>query len=207
MKGDDNVSRFHEIDECNMVNGVGIRTAIWFSGCPFHCKGCFNPVTWNPCGGKELTPEDMERVMRGVSNGFCDGLTLLGGEPLTPYNIGASLKLARQTKELGKTVWCYTGYTYEYLLEHRRIILDYIDVLIDGQFEIDKFNPNLKWRGSANQRVIDVQSSLASGKLVLHADSNTVDKFYPEKAFDPCEGMTDEEIKEKYILNVCHDKL
>ena len=199
------VSRFHKIDECNMVNGVGIRTAIWFAGCAFHCRGCFNPVTWNPNGGKEFNPEDKERVIRGVLNGFCDGLTLLGGEPLASYNLDDALELAKRTKELGKTVWCYTGFTYEQVKDLE--IMQYIDVLIDGRFEIDKFNPNLKWRGSANQRVIDVQSSLATDSLVLHADNNTVDKFFPEKAFDPCEGMTAEEIKEKYILNVCDEEL
>ena len=199
------MSRFHKIDDCNMVNGVGIRTAIWFAGCPFHCKSCFNPVTWNPNGGKEFNPEDKERVIRGVLNGFCDGLTLLGGEPLASYNLNDALELAKRTKELGKTVWCYTGFTYEQVKDLE--IMQYIDVLIDGRFEIDKFNPNLKWRGSANQRVIDVQSSLVTDKTVLHADNNTVDKFFPEKAFDPCEGMTAEEIKEKYILNVCDEEL
>lgn len=199
------MSRFHKIDDCNMVNGVGIRTAIWFAGCAFHCRGCFNPVTWNPNGGKEFNPEDKERVIRGVSNGFCDGVTLLGGEPLASYNLDDALELAKRTKELGKTVWCYTGFTYEQVKDLE--IMQYIDVLIDGRFEIDKFNPNLKWRGSANQRVIDVQSSLATDSLVLHADNNTVDKFFPEKAFDPCEGMTAEEIKEKYILNVCDEEI
>ena len=199
------MSRFHKIDDCNMVNGVGIRTAIWFAGCPFHCKACFNPVTWNPNGGKEFNPEDKERVIRGILNGFCDGLTLLGGEPLASYNLDDALELAKRTKELGKTVWCYTGFTYEQVKDLE--IMQYIDVLIDGRFEIDKFNPNLKWRGSANQRVIDVQSSLVTDKTVLHADNNTVDKFFPEKAFDPCEGMTAEEIKEKYILNVCDEEI
>ena len=205
MKGDDSVSNFHKIDECNLINGEGIRTAIWFAGCPFHCKACFNPTTWNPNGGKEFNPEDKERVIRGILNGFCDGLTLLGGEPLASYNLDDALELAKHTKELGKTVWCYTGFTYEQVKDLE--IMQYIDVLIDGRFELDKFNPNLKWRGSANQRVIDVQSSLATGKTVLHADNNTVDKFYPEKAFDPCEGMTAEEIKEKYILNVCDEEI
>ena len=199
------MSRFHKIDDCNMVNGVGIRTAIWFAGCAFHCKACFNPVTWNPNGGKEFNPEDKERVIHGILNGFCDGLTLLGGEPLASYNLDDALELAKRTKELGKTVWCYTGFTYEQVKDLE--IMQYIDVLIDGRFEIDKFNPNLKWRGSANQRVIDVQSSLATDSLVLHADNNTVDKFFPEKAFDPCEGMTAEEIKEKYILNVCDEEI
>ena len=205
MKGDDSVSNFHKIDECNLINGEGIRTAIWFAGCPFHCKACFNPTTWNPNGGHKFTPKDMERVMYGISCGYCSGLTLLGGEPLTSYNVDDAMELAKRTKELGKTVWCYTGFTYEQVKDLE--IMQYIDVLIDGRFEIDKFNPNLKWRGSANQRVIDVQSSLATDSLVLHADNNTVDKFYPDQAFDPCAGMSDEEIKEKYILNVCNEEI
>lgn len=193
--------RYHEIDTCSMVNGPGCRVAIFFSGCPFHCKGCQNPETWNPKHGDIYDDEAYNEVVKALEQKYCDGLTLLGGEPLTPYNIGASLKLAKKAKELGKTVWCYTGYTYEYLLEHEKIILDYIDVLIDGRFIIEQFNPNLKWRGSANQRVIDVQLSLASSSTVLHADNNTVDKFYPDKASNPCAGMTEEEIREKYIDN------
>ena len=199
------MSRFHKIDDCNMVNGVGIRTAIWFAGCSFHCKACFNPVTWNPNGGKEFNPEDKERVIRGILNGFCDGLTLLGGEPLASYNLDDALELAKRTKELGKTVWCYTGFTYEQVKDLE--IMQYIDVLIDGRFILSQFNPNLKWRGSANQRVIDVQASREQGEVVLHPDNNFVDRYQPELAFNPCEGMTDEEIKEKYIDNVCDEGL
>ena len=116
--------RYHRIDTCSMVNGPGCRVAIFFGGCPFHCRGCQNPETWNPEHGDIYDDEAYNEVVKALEQKYCDGLTLLGGEPLTPYNIGASLKLAKKAKELGKTVWCYTGYTYEHLLEHRKIILD-----------------------------------------------------------------------------------
>ena len=199
------MSRYHQIDTCNMVNGEGIRTVIWLSGCPFHCKACFNPTTWNPQGGKEVTSFVIQDVLRGVESPYCDGLTLLGGEPLTPYNVEVSTCMARETKRMGKTVWCYTGFAYEQVKDLE--IMQYIDVLIDGRFILSQFNPNLKWRGSANQRVIDVQVSREQGEVVLHPDNNFVDKYQPELAFNPCEGMTNEEIKEKYIDNVCDEGL
>ena len=199
------MSRYHEIDTCNMVNGEGLRVAIWLSGCIFHCKGCFNPQTWHPDSGKELTSIDIQNLLKAVENPYCDGLTLIGGEPLVSYNIEVSTCMARETKRMGKTVWCYTGFTYEQVKDLE--IMQYIDVLIDGRFILSQFNPNLKWRGSANQRVIDVQASREQGEVVLHPDNNFVDKYQPELAFNPCEGMTDEEIKEKYIDNVCDEGL
>ena len=199
------MSRYHKIDTCNMINGEGIRVAIWLSGCPFHCKACFNPQTWNPQSGKEVTDTVIQDVLRGVESSYCDGLTLLGGEPLTSYNVEISTYMARETKRMNKTVWCYTGFTYEQIKDLE--IMQYIDVLIDGRFIVSQFNPNLKWRGSANQRVIDVQASRKQGMVVLHHDNNSVVKYYPEQAFDPCKGMTDEEIKEKYIINVCDEGL
>ena len=106
-------SRYHRIDTCNMVNGTGLRTVIWFSGCPHHCKGCFSPQTWNPCSGVPFDFEAYCEFMDGVREPYCDGTTLCGGEPLAPYNLETALGLAKEVKELGKTVWCYTGYTYE----------------------------------------------------------------------------------------------
>lgn len=191
------MSNYHRIDTCNVTDGPGCRAVIWFSGCPFHCKGCFQPETWHPRSGRPFTDEVHEELTKALKEKYCTGLTLLGGEPLARYNIIDSTRLAKEAKELGKTVWCYTGFTYEHV--KNLDIMQYIDVLIDGQFDISKFNPNLKWRGSANQRVIDVQMSKYLEKVVLHPDNNTVDEFYPEKAYDPCAGMTDEEIKAKYL--------
>ena len=89
-----------------MVNGEGLRVAIWLSGCIFHCKGCFNPQTWHPDSGKELTSIDIQNLLKAVENPYCDGLTLIGGEPLVSYNIEVSTCMARETKRMGKTVWC-----------------------------------------------------------------------------------------------------
>ena len=196
-------SRYHRIDTCNMVNGTGLRTVIWLSGCPHHCKGCFSPQTWNPCSGVPFDFEAYCEFMDGVRESYCDGTTLCGGEPLAPYNLETALGLAKEVKELGKTVWCYTGYTYEEVKDLK--IMEYVDVLIDGRFILKQFNPNLKWRGSANQRVIDVQETRKQGRIVLHPDSNVVTEFFPEQAFDPCKDMTPKEIKEKYIDNVCNE--
>ena len=200
---------YMKIDNCDLVNGIGCRVSLWVSGCGHHCPSCHNPETWNPKNGKPFTQEAEDYFFKCLDSDYIDGATYTGGDPLMSYNILEIKRLMKKQKELypNKTIWCWSGYTYEYLLIHNKEVLQYIDVLIDGRFEIDKFNPNLKWRGSANQRVIDVQSSLATDSLVLHADNNTVDKFYPEKAFDPCEGMTAEEIKEKYTLNVCDEEI
>lgn len=194
-------NHYHKIDTCNMVNGTGVRTVIWMSGCGHHCEGCFNPTTWHRMGGKAYDVKAHYEFVNGVADEFCDGCTLTGGDPLMPYNRNMSLALAKQVKEMGKTVWCYTGFEYEYVKDWD--VMEYIDVLVTGRFEIDKYNPTLKWRGSANQLIIDVQQSRKLGKVVLHPDNNEVDKYYPEQAFNPCEGMTKQEIKEKYIDNPC----
>ena len=198
------MSNYHRIDTCNMVNGRGIRTVIWLSGCPHYCKGCFSPQAFNPKSGKPFDVEAYNMFIEGLLDEYCDGCTLLGGEPLAPYNIATSLDLAKQTKALGKTVWCYTGYCYEEVKDLE--IMKYIDVLIDGRFNIKQFHPDLKWRGSANQRVIDVQMSKYLDRVVLHPDNNLVTEYFPDKAFNPCEGMTPQEIREKYIDNVCDEE-
>ena len=197
------MSNYHRIDGCNMVNGRGIRTVIWLSGCPHHCKGCFSPQTWNEKGGIPFDEEAYNEVIKCVSEPYCDGITICGGEPLAPFNVEVSTRLAKDIKAMGKTVWCYSGYYYEEVEDLE--IMKYIDVLIDGRFILKQFNSKLKWRGSANQRVIDVQATRQQGSIVLHPDSNTVDEYHPEEAYDPCKDMTPQEIKEKYIDNVCNE--
>ena len=194
---------YHKIDTCNMVNGRGIRTVIWVSGCDHHCKACFNCSTWHKNGGKLFDDLAYEEFLNGVRDEFCDGCTLTGGDPLMPYNREVTTQLAKDVKALGKTVWCYTGYNYEEVKDLE--IMEYVDVLIDGRFILKLFNPNLKWRGSANQRLIDVPKTRETGEIVLHPDNNMVDEFFPEQAFDPCKDMTPQEIKEKYIDNPCNE--
>lgn len=197
------MSNFHRIDTCNMVNGTGCRVVIWLSGCPHHCHGCFSPQTWHPNSGKEFTEDDFNTVFNALQETYCSGITLLGGDPLAPYNLNISVLLAKCAKDLGKNVWCYTGYAFEHVKDLE--VMKYIDVLVDGHFDIHKFNSKLKWRGSANQRIILVQESLEQDKIVLHKDNNTVNEYFPEQAEDPCKGMTREEIKEKYIDNVAEE--
>ena len=198
-------TNYHKVETCNMTNGVGMRTVIWLSGCEHHCKACFNPQTWHPKSGKPFTLNTLKEVSEGLKDPFCDGLTLLGGEPLAEYNLSVSMELAKVAKDLGKTVWCYTGHRFE-KVKHLAI-MKYVDVLVDGRFVVQQYNTNLKWRGSANQRIIDVQSSLSIDGVVLHSEHNEVSEYHPERAVDPCEGMTQEEIKHTYIDNIYNGEL
>lgn len=154
-----------------MVDGIGVRASLYVSGCPFNCVGCYNKKAQNFNFGEEYTPELEERIMKDLSNDYVQGITFLGGEPF--LNTQVVLPLARRIKkELpDKDIWCWTGYTWHELFdrrpEHRDKLelLHNIDVLVDGRFEQDKFNPNLVFRGSWNQRIIDVKASIESGYI------------------------------------------
>lgn len=137
------------------VDGPGLRTSIYFAGCPHHCAECHNAQTWDPAGGEEMTVDEI--VAYVDEQDF--NVTFSGGDPL--MQIEALLPLARRLKEDGRNVWCYTGYTIEQILADERLrrILDYIDVLVDGRFEADKRDISLLFRGSSNQRLIDVKKS------------------------------------------------
>ena len=191
----------NEIQRDSIVDGEGIRSVIWTQGCIHNCKGCHNPETHSFQEGIFVEVDLIKEKINSLEGQ--DGITFSGGDPMEQPV--ACAEIAKHSKKLGLNIWCYTGYTFEELLaksKHIPAIKDFlnnIDVLVDGPFIISKFNPNLKWRGSANQRVIDVQASLASDTVVLHPDCNTVDEFYPEKAYDPCADMTPEEIKAKYL--------
>lgn len=148
------------------VDGPGVRLAIFFQGCLHHCEGCHNPGSWPMYGGEKTDTEKFKKLM--VSDPLLSGITLSGGEPfLQPL---AALELARFAKAKGLSVWCYTGYTFEQIIEwedNRRELLECVDVLVDGRFESDKASIELNWRGSANQRLIDVPESLEKGRVIL----------------------------------------
>ena len=135
-----------------MTDGVGIRTSIYAQGCPHHCEGCHNPQTWDINGGKEYEINELFNII--ASEEFSN-VTFSGGDPL--FQIEAFTELAKMIKnKTNKTIWCYTGYTYEQVRESTkmRVILPFIDVLVDGRFVLEKRNTDLKFRGSENQRII-----------------------------------------------------
>lgn len=163
--------RYNKIRKMDIADGPGVRVSIFFQGCAFHCKNCFNPETWDFKGGKEFTDETIEEVLNLCDKEFISGLSLLGGEPMHPTNIEGSTKLARMFKERfpEKNIWTWTGFLFDEYLKDKEIV-KYLDVVVDGQFKDELRNPNLKWKGSANQRVIDVQKSLKKGEVVLWED-------------------------------------
>ena len=160
--------RYHDITKDDMKNGDGLRVVLWLSGCEHACQGCHNPVTWDPDDGLIFDEKAKAEVFELLSRDYISGITLSGGDPLFPGNRAEVLDLLKEIREKFplKTVWCYTGYTYEDIeaLEH----LDYIDVLVDGKYiEILKDN-QYHWAGSINQRIIDVKRSKKEGRIVFY---------------------------------------
>ena len=165
-----------EIKEYDIANGPGIRLCLFVSGCSHHCKNCFQPQTWDPNYGKEFTSEVMENILELLSDDSYQGITLLGGEPLEPYNQAGLLPLIREFKRRypGKDVWCFTGYLYDEdvlgkMLDNipeTRELLSLIDVLVDGEFKEELKDITLLFKGSSNQRTIDVKRSLNEGKVI-----------------------------------------
>ena len=165
-----------EIKKTDIANGSGVRVTLFVSGCRHHCKGCFQPDTWNFDYGKPFTDTTADEIINALSKGYIKGLTLLGGEPMEPENQPELTKLLRRVKtELpDKDVWCYSGYIFdkELLSESRARcevtdeMLSLIDVLVDGEFREELKDISLVFRGSSNQRMIDVKKSLESGEVV-----------------------------------------
>lgn len=159
--------RYHKIRKMDISNGPGVRVSIFMQGCEFHCENCFNKETWDFDGGNEFTEKTIEEVLELCSKDFITGLSILGGEPLHPNNIEGTTKLAKVFKEKypNKTLWVWSGFLFDKDLKGKEI-LNYIDVLVDGQFVNSLHNPTLKWKGSSNQRVIDVPKSLEENKII-----------------------------------------
>lgn len=160
--------RYNKIRKMDISNGPGIRVSIFMQGCAFNCKNCFNPETHDFNGGEEFTDKTIERIILLCANENVVGLSVLGGEPMHPKNIDGTMRLAKAFKEKypDKTVWAWTGYLFDEYLSDKEVCR-YLDVVVDGQYVEELHNPSLKWKGSSNQRVIDVQKSLEEGKVVL----------------------------------------
>lgn len=172
---------YGNIKNCDIANGEGIRVTLFVSGCTHHCKNCFNPETWNFNYGNEFTNEVEEQIIKMLEPDFVNGLTLLGGEPMEPANQKALLPFLKKVREKfgdSKNIWCYSGYVYDRdLLNPSRArcevtdeLLTNIDVLVDGPFVEALKNISLKFRGSSNQRVIDLKKSLKENKVVLYLE-------------------------------------
>jgi len=160
--------RYAKIRKMDISNGPGVRVSIFMQGCTFHCKNCFNPETHDFDGGLLFTDETIDEVLELCSKEHIVGLSILGGEPMHPKNIEGTTKLAKAFKEKfpNKTLWSWTGFLFDRDLKDKEV-LQYLDVLVDGQFVEELKDPNLKWCGSSNQRVIDIQASLKENEIVF----------------------------------------
>ena len=166
------------IKNCDIANGPGVRVSLFVSGCTHKCPGCFNEVAWDFDYGQPFTEETIRSILDMLRPPYIKGLTLLGGEPFEPRNQADVVKLLRRIREElpEKTIWAFSGFLFEKDMLSGRIgdvseYLSYLDVLVDGPFVQAKKNLSLRFRGSENQRIIDVKASLASGQTVLWDDN------------------------------------
>ena len=174
--------RYGAIKKRDIANGPGVRVVLFVSGCTHHCKGCFQPQTWDFNYGDDYTADTEQEIIDALAPDFMDGLTLLGGEPFEPDNQRALLPLLHRVRNEmpQKTVWAFSGYTFEELTgktesrarcEVTDEMLSLIDVLVDGEFQLDKRNISLQFRGSENQRLIDLPKTFQSSVIVWWQDT------------------------------------
>lgn len=154
--------RYHNITRDDMLNGDGLRTVLWVSGCNHCCKECQNPLTWDKDGGLLFDEEAKEELFTELNKPYISGLTLSGGDPLHPANVSDILELVKEVRAKfpNKTIWLYTGSTWEEI--YNWPVVSMLDVLIDGEFKVELKDVKLLWKGSSNQRVIDVAKTLSS---------------------------------------------
>ena len=166
--------RFGRIKQNDIANGPGIHLSLFVTGCHFHCDGCFNSEIWDRESGSPITNTVLLDMYAELANHQYAGISILGGEPMEPYNIEGVHAIAQDVKKIfggRKSVWVYTGYNWDNLREYAEEgLLDYIDVIVDGPFIKSLKDPSLRFRGSSNQRIIDVQKSLKAGKVVLEGE-------------------------------------
>lgn len=163
--------RYHNITKDDMLNGDGLRVVLWVAGCSHCCKSCQNPITWDPAGGLPFDESARQEIFEQLDKPYISGITFSGGDPLHAANRPDVRKLMKEIKEKypDKSIWLYTGDVWENICDD--IMMQYVDVLVDGEFQIDKKDPKLLWKGSSNQRVIDVPGTLKQTNIfqpVLH---------------------------------------
>ena len=167
--------KYHNITHDDLKNGDGIRVVLWVSGCTHKCKGCQNPMTWNPDDGKEFGSDELKEICTELSKDYVSGITFSGGDPLHPQNLMTIETLGCYIKKQfpHKTIWMYTGFTWEEIMNDKKMTeaVKNIDVLVDGEFVESLADKKYQWAGSTNQRVIDVKKSMQKGKVIFHANN------------------------------------
>lgn len=175
--------KYAEIKYADIANGIGVRTSLFVSGCTHHCPGCFNEIAWDFAYGKDFTQDTIDEILKSIEQPYVHGLSLLGGEPLDPHNQQPLLALLKEFKQRfpKKNIWCYTGYIFpddfnpggRAYTEYTKAFLECLDVLVDGPWLQDEADITLRFRGSKNQRIIDMPESLKQGKTItINYDSN-----------------------------------
>lgn len=161
---------YHKIEKYSVANGTGIRVVLWCSGCRCYCRNCQNPQTWSFQSGIPFDDNAKQELFNALNKPYIQGITFSGGHPLENENISTVYNLCKEIKEKfpTKDIWLYTGYLFEDINSY--LIMKYIDVLVDGKYIEEQKDLTLKWRGSKNQRVIDVQETLKQGKIILYCD-------------------------------------
>lgn len=161
--------RYHNITKEDMLNGDGLRVVLWLAGCTHQCRNCQNPITWDPEGGLVFDEAAKQEIFDELEKDYVSGITFSGGDPLYTGSREDVLELIREIKERypDKTIWLYTGYLWEEICDLE--LVSYLDVLVDGPFVEELKDNNLPWKGSSNQRVVDVKMTRDLGKVVLYA--------------------------------------
>ena len=167
---------YADIKKVDIANGEGVRVSLFVSGCRHHCKGCFNEMAWNFKYGKKFTENTVNEIMNDLDHDYVEGLSLLGGEPLEPENQEVLARLVTKVKEKypNKNIWCYTGFDFEddIIPEYQtsnmtKQLISNIDVIVDGKFDESKMDKTLRFRGSSNQRIIDVKETLKNHEIKM----------------------------------------
>ena len=160
---------YHDITKCDMLNGDGLRVVLWVSGCNHNCYNCQNPQTWNENSGIPFDEEAEKELFEAIDKPYISGITFSGGDPLYPKNRAEVTRLAKKSKDIypNKTIWLYTGFLYEEVKDIE--VMQYVDVLVDGGFLEALKDNTLHWKGSLNQRVIDINKTCELNRIILHS--------------------------------------